>query len=258
MSKKRICERIGITLAIIGFILAVVVMLFDSHGYFDDFKREHLNIRNAPAIEYPAPSIQRIYTAAEATVEVSAYFDGKRSYGHGIVVRRNDQMFVLTSSMIFNEDVEYITVDIAGWTCITEVLHQNDVWGLVALEYYLLEDVPFIELNDDPNIPPLVVVGIKGVSATTLGYVNDDWVMLGDIPEEDCTGCPVTQNGDVVGIIVGVNRGNRNQAFMVGNRALKEFCDQATLMDIAPIDPNSPYHAPPASRTLIGDSNDGL
>ena len=96
--------------------------------------------------------------------------------------------------------------------------------------------MPYVELNDDPNIPPLVVVGIKGVSAATLGYVNDDWVMLGDIPEEDCTGCPVTQNGDVVGIIVGVHKRDRSRAFMVGNRALKEFCDMAaTLMDAPPI-----------------------
>jgi len=178
----------------------------------------------------PPPPIEHVYTPSEATVEVSAYFDGQRSYGKGIVVRRNGQMFVLTSSMIFNEDVGYITVEMAGITPTAEIFHQNDVWGLIALRCHLT-NTPSIELNDDPNIPSLVPVGIKGLSATTLEYINYDWVLLGDLLEEDCTGCPVTQNGYVVGIVVGMNRINQNQAIMVGNRALKEFCDQATLMD---------------------------
>ena len=225
MNKYEIC------FAVVTFLVGVLILL---DSYRD---------KEAPAIDYPPPQIKRVYTPSEATVDVSAYFNGQRSYGKGIIVRRNGQMFVLTSSMILNEDVECIAVE-TEWTSTAVVLHQNNVWGLVALECHLPANTPFVELNDDPNIPPLVQVVIDGLSASTLKYINDDWVLLGDLPE-DRTGCPVVQNDYIVGIVVGMNQINRDQAIMVGNRALKEFCDQATLIDIAPIDPRSPHHAPP-------------
>lgn len=191
------------------------------------------------------PPVERVYTPSEATVEVSAYFDGQRAYGRGIVVRHNDQMFVLTSSMISSEKTDSIIV---GGEYVAEVLHQNNIWGLLALDCFIGAGTPFVELNDDPNIPPLVQVGVNGWPASTLEYINDDWVLLGDIPEEDCTGCPVTQNGYVVGIVVGINRINRDQAIMVGNRALKAFCDEATLMN-APL-PLAPGIIPMNERRL--------
>lgn len=214
-------ERIAIVAAIGASVVMVCLAMYNTH------RDKEVDLLD------PAPQVVRVYTPSEATVEVSAYFGDQRAYGKGIIVQRNGQKFVLTSSMIFNKDVDWITVETVEWTSMAEVLHQNDVWGLVALEC-CLPAAPFIELNDDPNIPPRVSVGINGWSASTLEYINYDWVLLGDLPE-DCTGCPVTQNGYVVGIVVGMNQINRDQAIMVGNRALKEFCDQATLIDAPPV-----------------------
>ena len=214
-------HKTGAIVFALGALLTLMGMVF-----YDIYLGEE--VRSMP------PPVDRVYTPFEATVEVSAYFDEQRSYGYGIVVRHNGQMFVLTSSMIFNEDVEYITVGMTEWSARAEVLHQNDVWGLVALECCFMSTVPFVELNDDPNLPPGVPVEINTLTASTLEYINDDWALIGDLPE-DCTGHPVTQNGYVVGIVVGMNRINKQQAVMVGNRALKEFCDKATLMDAPPV-----------------------
>ncbi len=180
-------------------------------------------------------AIECVYTPSEATVEVSAYFCDREAYGKGIIVRRYGQMFVLTSSMIFTKGTDKgIVVTEGSHTYDGTIIHQNDIFGLVALECSLRVDTPFIELNDDPTIPPFVQVGINGWLASTLEHI-DDWVLLGDIPEEDCTGCPVTQNGYVVGIVVGTNRTNCNQMIMAGNRVLKEFCDQVVFVDDAPL-----------------------
>jgi hypothetical protein len=166
----------------------------------------------------------RVYTPSEATVEVSAYFDGLRTYGKGIVIRHNDRMFVLTSSMIVAVAFDRLEVKMEGETYNAYFIDRNDSFGLVALECEL--GTPFVELNDDPNIPPFVQVGVNGWPASTLEYINGDWALLGDLPEgEDCTGQPVVQNGELVGIVVGMNRINRDQAIAVGNRALNEFAD---------------------------------
>jgi len=216
-------ERIAVVVAVVVAVVMICFALYDTHRDKEVVPDELLCF---------VPKVERVYTPSEATVEVSAYFDGQRSYGKGIIVRRNGQMFVLTSSMIFPKKTDSIIV---GKEYVAEILHQNNIWGLTALDCFIAAGAPFIELNDDPNIPPLIPVGINGWSASTLEYINDDWVLLDDLPEEDCTGCPVVQNGYVVGIVVGINRINRDQAIMVGNRALKEFCDQATLMNAPPV-----------------------
>lgn len=183
----------------------------------------------------PVPDVVRVYTPSEAMVEISVYQDGQRSYGHGTVIRHDDQIFVLTSSMIFTEDRDSISIDQNEHSFGAEILYQNSDWGLVALDCPLIEMIiPFVELNDDPNIPPFVPVGINGWPASTLGYINDDWVLLSDLPEEDCTGMPVSQNDALIGVVVGLNRINREQAIMIGNRALNEFCDQVTSVLDAP------------------------
>jgi len=232
-------------IAVTAFVVFLVIVVFAL-----------LQIHSDPEVDLGPPPIntpiERVYTPSEATIEVSAYFSDQRVYGKGIIVQHNGQMFVLTSSMIFNKDVERIEVETLEWIRETEILHQNNVWGLVALECPLLAYTPFIELNDDPNIPPLIPVGINGWSASTLEYINDDWVLLDDLPEEDCTGCPVVQNGYVVGIVVGINRINRDQAIMVSNRALKEFCDQVTLVnDVPNVSDAPPVFHPSANPNIL-------
>jgi hypothetical protein len=203
-------DRTGAFVFVIGWIGALVATMM-----YEAF--------TAPPEPPPAVYLEdRVYTPSEATVEVSAYFNGLRTYGKGIVIRHSDRTFVLTSSMIVAVAFDKLEVKVEGETYNAYFIDRNDSFGLVALECEL--GIPFVELNGDPNIPPLVPVGINGWSAWTLEYINDDWVLLGDLPEgEDCTGKPVVQNGELIGIIVGMNRINRDQAIMVGNRALNEF-----------------------------------
>ena len=134
-------ERIAIVAATGAFLVMVVLALLDTHRDKEVTSYE---------LKFPTPPpVERVYTPSEATVEVSAYFDDQRAYGKGVIVQHTGQKFVLTSSMILNKDVDWITVvgdrEIA---LVAEVLHQNDIWGLVALECHLA-NTPFIELNDD-------------------------------------------------------------------------------------------------------------
>ncbi len=206
---------------------------------------------DSPPVDTPVNNI--FIPASEATVEVSVYFDNQRSYGKGVVVRHNEQKFVLTSLMILSGGMEYINVESTGWSSIAEILHQNSVLGLVALGCNLPDNTPFVELNDYPSVPPYVQVDINGWAVSTLEYINSDWVLLDNLPKEDCTGYPVTQSGYFIGIVIGMNRINQDQAIMVGNRALKEFCGEATLMNVPLPTPNVvvPVLPSPANPNIL-------
>jgi hypothetical protein len=171
----------------------------------------------------------------DCVVDVSNWMeDGQRSYGRGVVVNYGGETFILTSSMIFTHDGDImINRDIdsnSTLPCAASIIHQNDIWGLVALDCYL-EGVPSVEINEYPNHPPgtTATVGTWG-EVNTLEYISDDWVLLdGNLPSE-ATGMPVEDKGGLVGIVVGLNRVDKTQSIMVGNRAIKEFCNQAILM----------------------------
>ncbi len=218
-------SAIAITLTI--FLVLVVFSLLQPHS---DPEPVELKCPTPPPVE-------RVYTPSEAMVKVSVYQDGQRSYGHGTIVHHNDQIFVLTSSMLFTKDRDSIIIDQDEHSFGAEILYKNDVWGLVALDCPLIEmNIPFVELNGDPNIPPGVPVSVGDLYiANTLEYINDDWVLLDNSLPPKATGMPVTQNDALVGVVVGINRINMEQAIMVGNRALKKFCDEATLMNAPPV-----------------------
>ncbi len=219
-------EGFAIGLAIIVCIVVPCRIMFDI------WHDKEVDSSQPPA----SPSqVERVYTPSEAMVEVSNYTpNGHKSYGKGVVVKNNGKTFILTSSMIFTHEGQImVNRDRRDRiACAATIIHQNDVWGLVALDCYL-EGSPFVELNYDPNIPPDVQVFVGNLyTADTLEYINDDWVLLNNNLPPKATGMPVAcyYNG-LVGVIVGLNSANQEQAIMVGNRALTEFCDQVVRMD---------------------------
>jgi hypothetical protein len=176
----------------------------------------------------PPPAI--VYTSAisDCTLEVSNYLpDGRRSYGHGVVLQHNGETFVLTSTMIFTHEGD-ITVGKGRFTYTAEIACQDDDLGLVALKCNLREGTSSVEVTDLPSIPPGVAVQVDEGEVNTLEYMNDYWVMLDGSLSVEATGMPVVQDNELVGIIVGLNRVNTKQAIMVGNQGIREFVDELT------------------------------
>lgn len=210
----------GIVSMVIIIIISIITMLYQPPVD---------QVQPLPTPELP---IAHIYTPSECMVEVSNHLkNGSRPYGKGVIVEHNGMTFVLTSSMIFTHNGE-ITIDYRNVRYAAEIIHDSEVWGLTALKCSLLSDTPSIEINDYPNHPPdtQVVVGNWG-EVNTLEYMNDDWVIVdGNLPAS-ATGMPTENAGELVGIIIGLNRANMKQAIMVGNRAIREFCDQVLRMN---------------------------
>ena len=254
MIKQSRYGKIGGVIAIVGLMVMVMAMLFNA-----DLE---INLWDAPLAE-PPPMVERVYTPSECVVDVSNWTaEGQRSYGRGVVVNYGGETFVLTSHMIFTHE-GYIVVnaeDATGYRVgyAASIIHQSDVWGLVALECSLLEGTPSITLNAYPNHPPgtTATVGTWG-EVNTLEYINDDWVLLDGSLPAIATGMPVENRGGLVGIIVGLNRVDKTQSIMVGNRAIKEFCNQAILMDVRPPDappvfvPPRHHFGPPANPNML-------
>ena len=221
--------------AFAAFLVMVVLALFQSHSDPEvDALRYELKFPESPPVE-------RVYTPSECVVEVSNYMsDGRRSHGRGVIVKDHGKTFVLTSSMIFTHEGE-IAVDYVNVRYTAEIINQNDVWGLVALECSFMEGTRYTKINEFPNHPPdtQVLVGNWG-EVNVLEYANDDWVILdGNLPA-GATGMPTENAGGLVGIIVGLNRANVKQAIMVGNRAIREFTKQVTHMETPDVFPRNP------------------
>jgi len=178
-----------------------------------------------PSDEAPLPVIDYKTTFSDCTVEVSNYKeDGSRSYGQGVVVQHQGDTFVLTSTMIFTHAGD-ITVGEGRFTFDAEISHRDEDLGLVALKCDLREGSSYVTITDFPSIPPDVLVQVGENEVNTLEYMNDEWVMLDGGFPVDTTGAPVSQNGDLVGIIVGLNRVNTEQAIMVGNHGIQTFVE---------------------------------
>jgi hypothetical protein len=134
--------------------------------------------------------------------------------------------------MIFTEWGD-ITVKWGEMTYEAEPIYINRELGLVALQIDGL--VPTVELNFDPSIPPGIPVVVGGREVNTLEYINDDWVLLdGSLPIHH-TGMPVTQNGEIIGIIVGLNIANQEQSIMASNHALNVFANQVSMLEVPPL-----------------------
>ncbi len=182
-------------------------------------------------IEAPLPVFVDTLTLEECTLDVSNYrSDGSRSYGQGVVVQYEDETFVLTSTMIFTHGGD-ITVGTGRFIFTATISHRDDELGLVALKCDLRKGTSSANITEFPSIPPGVLVQAGENEVNTLEYMNDYWVILDGSFPADVTGLPVSQNGELVGIIVGLNRANMKQAIMVSNRGIREFVDELTRPD---------------------------
>ena len=167
----------------------------------------------------------------DCVVEVSAYHGDKRSYGYGVVVTHGGDTFVLTSTMLFTEECDFVTITKDGIEIEVEAPYKNTAAGLVALTGDI--SYPSIRLNDYPNIPPGVAVKVVGwlSNVYTAEHLNEYWILLDAKLPVDSAGMPVMQNHQLVGVIVGICITDDTQAIMCGNYGLKEFCDQVNVLE---------------------------
>jgi hypothetical protein len=187
----------------------VVLALYDAH--FDE-----------PPMPFYAESCLEDFT-----VNVSSLYDGGRRYGKGVIVESDGKTFVLTSRMIFVDDHEKISVEFGtkgNWSVRGELVAINDEFGLACVTAEPGWSVG-CKINDLPNWPPCTTVNMRGLTLNTLEYISDDWLLVEGGVTEDDTGAPTWMNGELVGIIVGLNSVDRSQAIMVGIRAIREFVD---------------------------------
>jgi hypothetical protein len=190
----------------------------------------NFGIENQEVIVYdPPPAIRAPLTIEDCVVDVSALYLDQMHYGKGVIVEHSGETFILTSSMIFVDPFESITVRVGpNWIVRGDIVHSNEVWGLtaVACEPGFNEGWP---ISEAPNIPPdtesTTTDGESIDLIEVLQYINDDWFLITGV-NGDYDGAPLINGGEITGIIIGVNRINTKQAIAVGNRAIKEFCDQ--------------------------------
>jgi hypothetical protein len=138
--------------------------------------------------------------------------------GGGVLLQHKDALFVLTSSMVFPGDVGTITVfgdDDIGRTA--TAISESEELGLMALSIEAENLVPY-ELTDEPNLP-------VGDDVLTYLRKNPDWMVVDGVY---ITGEPIFRQDDLVGIVIGVNSVDENQAIVAGNNAIVAFADSLT------------------------------
>lgn len=172
--------------------------------------------------EPPVPPAPVEVTVLDSLVLVKHNTPDGQITGGGVLLLHNDSLFVLTSSMLFPEDVGGVTVTPAdGILRRATVIAASKTLGLAALRVHELGTLLPYELSDDPNLPP----GVEMVTGNVLTYLrkNPDWMVMNGGPY--ITGTPIVHQDDVVGIVVGVNSLDENQAIVAGNHALVTFAN---------------------------------
>ncbi len=197
-----------VVVAVVSFLVMVVLTLFEVHS-------------EPPLAVYAEPTVENF------TIEVSALYNGSRRCGRGVIIENDGKTFILTSRMLFIDDHEEISVEVGlegNWTVEGKLIETNKEFGLACVVAEPGWNAG-CKINDLPNVPPWTEVEMRGPTLNTLGYISDDWVLVeGGITEDD-TGSPVWMHGELVGIIVGLNIENRDQAIIVGIRAIREFAN---------------------------------
>lgn len=196
---------------------------------------------NSPQIDNSPPPVicyDGLEVPKSCIVQVSAFHGDLRSYGHGVVVNYGGETFVLTSTMIFTEECDFVTID--GSSPIpVEICYKDLNIGLVALVGDL-DDFCSTSLNKDPSIPSGVEVVVGSFDIRTAEYIDEYWVVLdGELPA-DTAGMPVTNNDRLVGVVVGRCSDGSPQSIMCANFGLLEFCDKVVGWEIVWTEGTSP------------------
>jgi hypothetical protein len=161
-------------------------------------------------------------------VKVTAHNPKESHVGTGILVQHNDVVFVLTSKMIFTPTDTSYDVLYGGRTFSAWIVLKDEARGLVVLD--LPVNFGGCEIDDAPNLPPCIETEVYGwdnvYDVTIKKYLtNPDWMILdGGIPGT-CTGAPIIHGGRLAGIVIGVSTENPDEAFAVGNHAIREFAE---------------------------------
>lgn len=223
MKEKR--QQVVIGLGVVAVCMCASLPLWNAHFGQKDLQED------APPVYMP----ERIVDLTDCLVEVTSVGEKFQYTGGGVLVTHYELTFIVTSTMVFPEETDVIVVETSDGELIPARLYsRNEKLGLVALMLDQ-DDLPGLELNDDPNLPPGVeaTAGIKH-DVTVLHYLtsNPDWMILGGGIPGTCTGSPLIHQGGLAGIVIGVNRADESQAIAAGNHALREFADSVSFVDV--------------------------
>jgi hypothetical protein len=214
--RNTMSHKTGAIASALGALIVLMgIVLYDAHFV------------EPPMPFYAEPCLE------DFTVNVSALCNGGRRYGKGVIVENDGKTFILTSRMVFVDDHEKISVEFGtkgNWTVRGELVATNVEWGLACVAADPGWSVG-CSING-LNVPPGTEVEMRGLIINTLEYISDDWVLVEGGVTGDDTGEPVWMNGELVGIIVGLNSVDRNQAIMVGIEAIREFVDTIGDKDV--------------------------
>jgi len=212
-----------IAIACVVFVCGVAVFLLQPKD----------NAEAPPVIEAPEAPVpeEEMQGPFDYLVKVTAHNPGDSHVGVGSLVTYDGYTFVLTSKMIFTpSDTHYTVTTTEGEQYPAMMLEKDDRRGLVALAVANGE-FEGIEVNEYPNIPPDVKVIVRNLEkvfiVNVIRYLTDpDWLMLdGDLPGT-CTGAPiVTSDSSLAGVVIGVNTEHAEEAFAVGNHAIRTFAE---------------------------------
>jgi len=185
-----------------------------------------------PAIEAPVPVIEApVPSPLNYLVKVTAHNPVDSHVGVGTLVTYDGYTFVLTSKMIFTPGDTHYTVTADGEQYPAMMIGIGD-FGLIALALANSDFIgPGLEVDEAPNVPPdagVLVWSLEKVFAVNvLRYLTDpDWLMLGGGLPGTCTGAPITTSDhSLAGVVIGVNTENAEEAFAVGNHAIRAFSE---------------------------------
>lgn len=211
-----------ITSVLASLVLAVACYLLASSSNDSEAPVPEALVPEAPVLdEIPNPYVY--------LVKVTARNPRESHIGSGILVEHNNIVFVLTSEMIFTESDTHYDVLLDGVTYSAGLILKDGARGLVAL------GVPVnhggIEVDDAPNLPPGAGATVRSLDGDTLvtvqRYLTDpNWMILDGAIPGICTGAPIIDGDYLAGIVIGINTENAEEAFAVGNHAIREFVDE--------------------------------
>ena len=195
--------------------------------------------KDSPRSDQPSPVPITIKTKpVDCLVAVKHHTVGKSYSGSGIIVTRKGMTFVLTSAMIFPKEVGNIVVTKRdGRTWVASLIAHDKVRGLAALRIYEADKEPSVELsalNLLTGVEVLVRNEYGKHEMKVARYLHKEyrWLILNGRLPDNCCGAPVVMDDDVVGIIVGINQSNEEQAIAVSMSAIRGFADNITHVEV--------------------------
>ena len=180
--------------------ILVVVALLSSSGVVK------LTIKSTP--DAPVP----IYSDPPGTVDVINNVNGVKYPGYGVAVDYESTKFVITSRLVLFAGTGDLTVN--GSKAI--VIAEDTESELIALS--IEDDLPTVLLT--PQVWGGEITVFTDVpKVVTKGQYLRHWSILRNAPER-ATGAAVFADGDLIGVVIGNNRANPNDAIVADSTLL--------------------------------------